>query len=269
MSWQEVYHDRRVRVAVTLTAIWVVNIWHFRSFNVFLYPLLAVLTVGALDVVLTWLRWRKTYLPAASLVSGLLVGLVIAPSEKWWIIVLAAALASLSKQFIGAGIRQHIFNPAAFGIMAVSLTLGVGVAWWGVAWSKLLLLILAPAMFLILKKLMRLFIPAGFLATYFVYLLTIMAPAEAIETIVDGSVMLFALVMLPEPITSPNWGYFKFAFGILVALVAIVIGKFFALSEVFLPALLVSNLFAFLVLRLKVASKAKASKEEQQKTRAK
>lgn len=261
MSWQEVYHDRRVRVAAVLAAIWIVDIWHFRGLNVLLFPLLAVLTVGAADVVLTWIRRRKTYLPAASLVSGLLIGLIIAPTEKWWVIVLASALASLSKQFIGAGIRQHIFNPAAFGIMAVSLTLGVGVAWWGVAWSKYLFLILVPAMFFILRKLMRLFIPAGFLATYFVYLLTIMAPVEAINTIADGSVMLFSLVMLPEPITSPNWGYFKYAFGIIVALVAIVLSKTFALSEVFLPALLASDLFAFLVLRLKVSGKAKAPKQ--------
>lgn len=247
MNFKKLLGDTRIQVSLTLFLVLILAVWHERTINSFLDPLAAVFIVGALDLLITKVRFGKSYLPASSLVSGLLVGLIIAPSEKFWIVILAAAAATLSKQFIGAGMRRHIFNPAAFGIISVNLIFGTPVSWWGVAWSPWPLVILMPVMFLILKKLMRLWIPTGFLATYFVYLLTIMAPTDAVNTIADGSVMLFALVMLPEPITSPNRGYLKYIFGPMVAVLAILTGKILPLSENFLLALLAGNLIGFLV----------------------
>lgn len=251
MNLKAIVLDFRSRVALTLFLIWILAIWHFRSLNVVLCPLLSVLTVTALDVLITYVRSKKIYYPGASFVSGFLVGLIIAPTEKWWVFVLAATVASLSKQFIGAGIRQHVFNPAAFGIMTVSLVFGVPVAWWAVSWSWWLLLILVPAMIRILWKMKRLWLPAMFLATYFLYLLTIFDAQTAIRTLIDGSVMLFALVMLPEPITSPAFGKFKYFFGPMVAILAISLSELTPLSEIFLPSLLIANLVGFMALRIK------------------
>lgn len=235
-------------------------VWHLRTLSSFFYPLFAVFIVTILDLAITKIRDEKFYIPSASLVTGFLIGLVIAPTAKVWMILIAALFASLSKQFIGAGARRHIFNPAAFGIMAVSLIFGTSVSWWGVAWSSWPILVLLPVMFLILRKLNRLFIPVTFLLVYFIYLAAQTTPDDALKTLFDGSVFLFALVMLPEPITSPGWGYFKYVFGAMVAILAIVIPKFLLVSDNFLAALLLGNLIGFSVLYLsKTFSWAKTS----------
>lgn len=260
MDLTKLVGDSRIQVSLTLLVVWLLAVWHFQTLNSFSYPLFSVGLMTVLDVTYTRIRFKKWYWPSASLVTGLLIGLIIDPSEPIWIIALAVLVASLSKQFISVGIRRHIFNPAAFGILAVNLAFGTPVAWWGVAWSRLPLLILVPAMVWVLWRLKRQFIPLTFLATYFVYLLTLSPPGDSLKILIDGTVMLFALVMLPEPITSPNWGYFRYLFGFLVVVLAIVLPKFVPVSDNFLPALLVGNLVGFLgVYFFKTFLKTKAS----------
>lgn len=257
MKWDLVFRDSRIRTSGILGLIWLLDIWHFKTLNTFLYPLLAVFIVTFLDVAITKVRSKVYYLPASSFVSGLLIGLIIGPASPIWIIALAAVIASFSKQFIKAGVRRHIFNPAALGIMAVSLAFGVPVAWWSVAWSKWTVLILVLSI-LVLWKLKRLYLPLTFLIVFFLYLLIRLGPTASFTTLIDGSVGLFAFIMLPEPITSPAWGYFKYLFGGIIAVLAIGL-SYVGLSEVFLPALLLGNLLAFLIFWAKTASKAKSS----------
>lgn len=249
MNLKSLFWDTRLHVAFTLFLIWLLALWQFKTINVLIYPILSITVVTALDLTITWVRDRKLYFPSASFVSGFLIGLIIDTSEPALTIIVASLLASLSKQFIKAGTRQHIFNPAAFGIMATYFIFQTPVAWWGVAWGQLPLFILVPLMIRILWRLKRLFLPIGFLLVYFLYLLTFMPPERAARTLLDGTTLLFTLVMLPEPITSPVIGKFKYLFGVLVAFLAIVISKTTQFPEVFLPALLLANLISFLILR--------------------
>jgi len=249
-----VYHDFRLHVAFTLVLVWLLTLWRFHAVNAFLYPLLAIVFMVIFDLSTTWIRDHKIYFPSASLVTAFLIGLIIDPSKPWWIIALACLLASFSKQFINVGHRQHIFNPAAFGIMAASLIFRTPVAWWGVAGSGWSLVILIPLMTRTLWRLERLTLPITFLAVYFIYLTVQLGPGEALRTLIDGTVMLFALVMLPEPMTSPIRGNFKYGFGFLVAILAILISNLNFLGEAFLPALLSGNLAGFLLLRFSKTS---------------
>lgn len=266
MDLKAIFNEFKTQVAFTLLLIWLLVVWHFQTLNStllgpqssldsmrtasFAYPLFSVLLMTTLDVGYTWLRFKKFYWPSASFVTGFLIGLIIAPTEPIWIIAIAVLAAFLSKQFIDVGLRQHIFNPAAFGIMAASLAFGTPVAWWGVAWGKLPLLILVPLMIRILWKMKRLMLPLTFLAVYYLYLIIQIPLTDSIGALVDGSLLLFALVMLPEPITSQARGKFKYGFGILVAILAIGL-SLFRWPEVFLPALLIANLAAFLILKFK------------------
>lgn len=256
--------DVRLHVGFTLFLVWLLGLWHFRQdlkiLQIFAYPLLSIALIAALDVGLTYIRFRKVYLPTAAAVSGFLVGLILAPSEPVYVIFLASILASLSKQFLAVGVRRHIFNPAAFGIIGVNLIFGTTVAWWGVSWGKLPLVILVPLMLRILWKLKRLILPISFLITYL--LLALLNPAlrvgamenptylksYLVDLIFDGTILLFALVMLPEPITSRITGYFKYGFGILVAVSAVLVERITNLSEIFLPALLLLNLGSFVII---------------------
>ena len=263
MVFKFAYLDFRLHVAFTLFLVWLLALWRFPTVNAFLYPLLAIIFIVIFDLSTTLIRDHKIYLPSASLVTGLLIGLIIDPSKPWWIIALACLLASFSKQFIKIGSRQHIFNPAAFGIMATSLAFGTPVAWWGVTsdWS---LAILIPLMVRILWRLKRSTLPITFLAVYFIYLTIQIGVSDAAKTLADGSVMLFALVMLPEPMTSPATGNFKYLFGVLVAILAILLASTKFLGETFLPALLIGNLAGFLILRFsKTSAQAPEAKSSQ------
>lgn len=255
MNIKAIFNEFKSQVAFVLALIWILAIWRFQTLNSILYPLLAVGLMTALDLGITWVRSKKLYWPSASVVTGFLIGLIIAPTEPIWVIAVTALVAFVSKQFIGAGIRQHIFNPAAFGIMTVTFAFGTPVAWWAVAWGKLPLLILVPLMVRILWKMKRLWLPVTFLTIYLIYYLTIFSPKDGILSVLDGSLLLFALVMIPEPITSPAVGKFKYLFGIIVALLSIGISLWAKLPEVFLPALLIGNLIGFLSLRAFRSSK--------------
>lgn len=253
MDLKTLWNDNRLHVAFTLSLVWLLAVWHFQTLNSILYPLFAVILMTILDISYTWLRFKKFYWPSASFVTGFLIGLIIAPSEPVWVVAIATLAAFVSKQFIGTGIRQHIFNPAALGIMVTNLAFGTTVAWWSVAWGKWPLLILVPLMIRILWRMKRLTLPLTFLAAYYLYLIIQIPLTDSLGALVDGSLLLFALVMLPEPITSQAHGKFKYGFGILVAILAIGF-SFLKLQEVFLPALLMANLSGFLIPRFGKAS---------------
>lgn len=245
MGWKQIIGEFKSHVAFTLFLIWLLAERQAQDkLLAFGLPLFAVLLMTTLDVVYTRLRFKKWYWPSASFVTGFLIGLIIDPKEPIWIFALAVIAAWFAKQFINIGIRRHIFNPAAFGIMAVALAVGTPVAWWAVAWGKLPLLILIPAMTRVLFRMKRLWLPLGFLLVYLIYYLTLFDPKTAISAIFDGSLLLFALVILPEPMTSPAVGKYKYIFGPSVAAVSIALTKF-NLAEVFLPALLFLNLITF------------------------
>ena len=236
VDWKIFYTDNRLKVAFTLFLIWLLAAWQSKTLAAFGYPLIAVGLVTLFDVSLTWLRNKKNYWPFSSLVTGFLIGLIIDPGQSIWIVALACLLGSLSKQFIRVGIRQHIFNPAAFGIMTTSLIFGTQVAWWGVAWGKLSLLILVPLMIRILWGMKRIWLPAGFLIVYFTYL-SVITKSFSWDLVLDSTTILFALVMLPEPITSPTSGKFRYLFGPMVAFLAILLSSVRFLADGLLPAL--------------------------------
>lgn len=237
----------------TLFLVWLFAIWHFRTdptiLRIIFYPLLAITVVALSDLGLTLIRFRKFYFPTAAIVSGFLIGLILAPIEPIYVIISASVIASLSKQLIATGSRGHIFNPAAFGIMAVYFMFWTSVSWWGISWGWYPLVILVPLMTRILWKLKRLFLPFGFLIIYAVYLFITGSAESALRILTDPTVLLFALVMLPEPITSPAQGHLKYTFGAIVAIISTFISVFLNLGEIFLSALLAGNLGAFLVRR--------------------
>lgn len=252
MNWKIFANDNRLKVAFTLFLVWLLAAWQFKTLAAFGYPLIAVGLVAFFDILITWFRDRKLYWPFASFVTGFLIGLIIDPGQPLWIVALACFLASLSKQFIAVGIRQHIFNPAAFGIMGTSLIFGSSIAWWGIAWGKLPLLILMPLMIRVLWSMKRIWLPAGFLVVYFIYL-SLATRSFSQDFLLDGTTLLFALVMLPEPITSPANGKLKYLFGAMVAVLAISLSQVKFLNDGLLPALLVANLVGFLIVRGKIS----------------
>ena len=236
--------NTRLRVAFLLATIWIVYLFFHFTPQVFLLPLFSIVLVVFFDLLVTYIRKRTFYLASSSLVTGFLIGLILSPTEGLWIFVFACALAVLSKQCISFGAHKHIFNPAALGIFTTSLLFGVPVAWWAVSWSPWVILIII-SIFYTLYRLRRLWLPITFLSVYVLYFF-IIENRIVYSSFFDGTVFLFAFIMLPEPITSFAIGKWKYMFGPLVAVFAIVLGNLQTLPDVFLPALLLGNLIGFL-----------------------
>lgn len=195
----------------------------------FLIILLAVSTALISDFIFTRVRKVPLFLMSAAIVSGLIIGLLVSDPLG---VVAAAILAMLIKNFVRVA-DQHIFNPAAAGLLIVSLLMGTNVSWWGVSWQQSfipVLILLTPALVSIFyMKRWKIILP--FLIIY----------AFLNKTYFDPTVIFFATVMLPEPQTSPNDTGKQIIYGSLVALGA----NFIAFADPLIASLLFGNLLFF------------------------
>ncbi|MBI4054198.1 MAG: RnfABCDGE type electron transport complex subunit D [Candidatus Doudnabacteria bacterium] len=248
LSWFR--RDVRHQVALVLVAVWVAAIAHFRDPRTFFIPL-ATIIVGTLAAA-AYFRWRgRPQFPSSALVTSLLVGLNLSPWESVGPILAAVVIGGASK-FLRWPIRRHWFNPAAFGIVVAGVLFGLPGAWWAVSWSWIPSAILLIGMIPILRRLRRLWLPTTFLIVYTGWIgLVVGEIGPALRQLVDGTVLLFALVMLPEPVASPANRAWKYVFGALVAglVIAVSVGqKLLPIPiEAFLLSLLLANAIAALV----------------------
>lgn len=245
MNIKSLLHNSRLQVSIILLVVWVVSL--LENFQMkFLYVPLIILAVGlVVDKLLRRLvQVRAT--PFSSLVTSLLVAFIISPEAPLWVGLAAVTLAFLAKYLIRS--RQQWLNPAAFGIFISSLVFGLPVGWWVTGDSRVGAVVLVVGMIYILYKLRRLWLPATFLLVYYGYFL-LWPQGLDLSLLLDGTVLLFAFVMLPEPRTSPNLGIWRYSFGFLV--VGLVIGlNFFQLSTSFdllLASLLMANILSFFI----------------------
>jgi len=242
--------DMRGKVAAVLMILWILAFVQRPDVNSIVHPFLAVLLLVIFDICFGWIRRKVIFFSPSSLVSGLLVGLLLDPSGHIWTIFLASLIASSSKQFLEKS-NRHIYNPAAFGVYIASLIFGEPVSWWVASWSIVPAIILAIWMGWILMRMKRVWMPVTFLAVYFISNLLFGNIETAFSLTVDGTVFLFAWIMLPEPMTAINSGRWKYGWGILVG-VLVFIESFFRVSfgDPLLLALLGANLIGFFFTRL-------------------
>lgn len=198
-----------------------------------------------LDLVFTYIRKRQLFIPFAAIVTGLIITLVADLNAKWYEIALICAVAMASKNFLRVSGR-HIFNPAGFGLIVSGLLLNLPVSWWGASFQNLQNLL--P--FLIL-------ISPSFVSAYrmrrFVSILTFLITYTAFSVnptgFSDPTVLFFALVMLPEPMTSPIDYKRQALYGGMTGVLAYLLSAntFIAglLPDVLIPSLLLGNLLFF------------------------
>ena len=257
--------DFRIQVALVLTGVWLISLVTSFSWLKLLYPILAVSLVSIFDVIFTLVKKQQVRFPSASLVTGLILGLVLFPFEHPLALPLAALAATFSKQFVRID-KRHIFNPAAFGIVVSMLVLGVSVPWWAAATSKLTIIVVLLGMGYILTRLKRILLPVTFLLLYGFYLIFRVGPEATLAFIFDPTTVFFSFIMLPELATSPAAGLWRFGFGPLTAASAIAISSLSILSETFLPGLLLANSLSFFAKSLSVSnlfSRASLSSKQQ------
>lgn len=192
---------------------------------------LAIFAACLSDYIFTKIRKVPPFLMSAAIVSGLIIGLLV---HDPLIAVLSTFLAMAVKNFLRIG-DSHIFNPAAAGILGVSLLMGSEVSWWGVSWQQSLfpvLILLTPAL-----------VSAFYMKRWKIILPFLIIYALMNKTYFDPTVIFFATVMLPEPKTSPNDTWQQIAFGSLIAIASDLVN----FVDPLITSLLLGNLLFFIV----------------------
>lgn len=206
------------------------------------------------DLLWTYARDRIWYLPSSSIISGFILAVVGAPTPSVGLLVLLPLVAVVSKQLIKFGKPRHIFNPASFSMILLSIFGYQAVSWWGVAWgAPVLYAVLLVGVFILWRQ-NRWDTALSFLLSYAVFLgaFFLLQGREfgqlsllLYPQIFDGTTLFFASVMLIEPITSGFPGTKnRILYGVLVALLAVLVtflGRWLPLDPL-LSGVLLGNL---------------------------
>lgn len=242
--------DTRGKTLATLLVLWVgAFLVQPQAYRMWV-PLTALIGMMVFDGLVAFARKRQWVVTLSTPITGLLIGLVLDPTAGVIPLLTACAVAAITKQVVGVGDHRHIFNPAAMGMLASSVVFGIPVAWWGASWGIAPVFIIAIGMAYVLWKLRRLWMTVLFLCVYFLTIMYTTGFTSAFRLTVDGTVFLFAFIMLDEPITSPSGKIWRYGWGILVGLL-VALQSFFPIGALdpLLLALLTANLIGFFFIR--------------------
>lgn len=206
--------------------------------NVLPQVFLATATASLLDFFILRKRLNKWVFPSSGLISGLIIALVLAPRQPWYVPLTLGLIATSSKYILRTP-RGSLFNPAAFALFASTLLFSALHSWWGglLSLSILFLPLILIAGFMVINKVNKFPQVLAFMAVYFsLFILTsLLAPAQAVQAF--RATLFFVSFMLTEPMTSPEAYREQFFFGVIVAAVSFI--SFFATST---PAFLLAGL---------------------------
>lgn len=209
--------------------------------------LIAVITATALDILIKKVWLKKTGMPFSAIISGIIIGSIAPFNAPVSVVVLASAVVILSKFLIR--FNDHVFNPAALGLL-VSLSLfGLGDEWWAAGASVNILgaaLTLTPLLILASYKAGKLGVSLPFLlATAILYhamgIATISLSGANIIRFLDSLPYYFGFIMVSEPRTSPYIRKEQIAFGISVAVISVLL-TIYSIKYALFIALLLGNL---------------------------
>lgn len=213
------------------------------SVNSLLPILIVVITTVTLDLFIEYFKSKTWFFSQSALISGLFIGGLLTQNLMWYIYVLAGIIAILSKHLIKFQ-QKHIFNPANFGVLLVSIIFGATHTWWI---SSPIILVLIFGIFII-WRLRRVDLAISFLASYFLINLIIEIfrgnsfNVIFLTIINDGVIYFFSMFMLIEPRTHPNGRNQRIVYGVLVAILFIAFR--FVIPQHDLPlALAIGNIF--------------------------
>ncbi|MBI2587665.1 hypothetical protein HYW29_02570 [Candidatus Amesbacteria bacterium] len=166
----------------------------------------------------------RTNLESAS-ITALILTLIVGPVSLFGNILalsFMSTVAMASKYFLAIR-NKHIFNPAAAAVFLSAIFLNYGASWWVGSIYTFPLIVLGGL--LVLVKIRRFGLVAGFLAVYFLSLI-FFGRGVTVNSFLAPAIWFFVFVMLVEPLTSPSTRNKQVVFGAGVA------GVYFLLSKI-------------------------------------
>lgn len=210
----------------------------------------AIIATVFFDLLFTYIRKRKIFLPEAAFATGAIIGLIISPSSTLLEIAVASSIAMFLKNYLRVS-NRHIFNPAASGLLIYGLIFSQAVAWWGPSLQNWMTTIALLSTLLVSAWRMKRW-PAilVFLATYQLWLVIRTQSLATLNlSLFDPTILFFAFVMLPEPMTSPVKIPRQIMYGVFIALAAnlltLPIFSSVVFPDILIVGLLIGNLVFF------------------------
>jgi len=201
--------------------------------------LAAIFTAAVLDLGIKK-YWKKENMkfPKSAVISGFFVSTVLEQGTPLLTIIVAAAIAILSKHILRLQ-GKHIFNPANFGMLAAMLFLSATHGWWASISPIAILLGL-----IVVWRFERFHQVIPFLITYY---LANFAFNQTLPT-PDFTLLFFSFFMFIEPKTSPSNRNARIAYGALAGIIVFAATVFFPTYSIF-AGLAIANIFGFLINR--------------------
>ena len=232
-----------------LAIVLLVAIDEFSAYSLRLFPyslLLAVAACAAAELLLSryYLKHSSLRVPFPAIITGLVIGSVAPISGGFLAVIIASVVAVLSKAFLK--IRgANLFNPAAFGMFVGLGVFAVGDVWWASSSLNIGSVVLPVAALLVIAtyEARRLTAAFSFIVTFILLDLLLYGSftLAGLEVAVLGTNFFFALLMLPDPKTSPHKAAAQGAYGIGIAIVYLLLASH-RIPHSYFIALLIGNL---------------------------
>jgi len=226
-----------------LIVLSLIGVYTFTANSTLTQLLIAVITASVLDLLINYFKYKKFSVPKTGIISGLFVGTVLDLGQLWYIPLIAATIAIISKHIIMIK-GKNILNPASFGMVLTGLIFGTSLGWWSATFLPWILIV----GLLVLYKI-RGYQTFTFLLTYYVLFIILPAMSTGISGIqlsgfYNPQLLFFSFFMLTEPKTAPFRRNSKFIYGFLVALFNYLLIQYFSnyAAYAFVLPLLIANL---------------------------
>lgn len=212
-----------------LVSLYILGIFNFGWQKVLwqFFPAVLVTTLaGAIFDYFELKRWTR---PQTPLITGLIIGLV-AQFGEGPLVLAAIGISAMAIKFLVKLGSQHIFNPAASGLLLGMMLFSSTPSWWVGGENPWIFLIWTA---ILLWKMKRWAPMLGFLLP-----LVILNGASAL---LSSSLLFFMSVMLIEPKTSPAGHKNGLIYGLIVAAGYVGLSNLTTVDP-FIPALVFGNL---------------------------
>jgi Na+-translocating ferredoxin:NAD+ oxidoreductase RnfD subunit len=212
--------------------------------------IIAALACSVIDLAVSRIHAkRKLKIPYTAIITGIIIGSVAPSNAGIILLVLASAIAVLSKHFIKMK-SSNIFNPAALGLLISLVVFGVGDQWWIAAPIPILAICAYDAR--------RLYTGVSFSVAMFAAALILnhfagLHSLAALWTAVISVNYFLAFIMVSEPKTSPNKRHVQIIYGVGIA-VMVSLMSFYKVPYALLLPLIMGNI-AYLLYRMKTGSR--------------
>jgi ferredoxin-NADP reductase/Na+-translocating ferredoxin:NAD+ oxidoreductase RnfD subunit len=185
----------------------------------------------------------------SSIITALILTFIITPGAPVLFLSLAGSISQASKYILNFR-GKHIFNPAAVAVIFTIFLIGQGASWW--IGNQYILPVIVVGGLLIARKVQRFGMIFTFIAVHLMVTDYFSPSKSDLLVIVENSVLYssliyFATVMLTEPLTSPTRKYPRLVYAALVGVLSAYqfnFGSLYASPEL---ALVIGNIFTFIV----------------------